>query len=105
MDAAIRFKDEERLIFQNAEGMFRQSLGKKDGFRADQRTINVWDVSKLQINGCSADLRVLKFQEIPDSKQHAQRELWLVTTLPRLQKFYERPCISVGILRKRRSTS
>lgn len=79
MDVVIRLKDEKRLIFQDAEGLFKQNIGKKAGFQTKNMFVEVWDLSNFQIEGCPANLRVLKFRET--YKNGTSREMWLVTTL------------------------
>ena len=79
MDVVIRLKDEKRLIFQDAEGLFKQNIGKKAGFQTKNMFVEVWDLSNFQIEGCPANLHVLKFRET--YKNGTSREMWLVTTL------------------------
>lgn len=86
MDAVIRLKDEKRLIFQDAEGMFRQGIGKKPGFQVKGKgnktiRVEVWDLSDFEITGCPRKLRVLKFKETVFGKKVEVHEIWLVTTL------------------------
>ncbi len=49
MDIVIRLKNEKRLIFQDAEGMFRKGLGRKKGCRKKQAELEVWDVCGLEM--------------------------------------------------------
>lgn len=86
MDAVIRLKDEKRLIFQDAEGMFRQGIGKKPGFQAKGKgnktiSVEVWDLPDFEITGCPKKLRVLKFRETVSGQKTEIREMRLVTTL------------------------
>lgn len=82
MDIVIRLKDERRLIFQDAEGMFRKGLGREKGFRKGQTEIEVWDLSGFEMNGIAPKLRVVKFQETHHGKTgETTRCMWLVTTL------------------------
>ncbi len=82
MDAVIRLKDEKRLIFQDAEGMFQKGIGREKGFRKGQAEIKVWDLSGFEMNGIAPKLRVVKFQETQHGKTgETTRCMWLVTTL------------------------
>ena len=80
MEAVIRLKDEKRLIFQDAEGLFRGGLGKAKGFEKDKVSVEVWDLSDFYIDGCEKPLRVVKFRETPKDCAGEVREMWLVTT-------------------------
>lgn len=80
MDTVIRLKDEKRCIFQDAEGMFQKGLGRKAGFQKEKTSIEVWDLSDFEIEGCERKLRVVKFQETAQG-QKKSRFVWLVTTL------------------------
>ena len=86
MDAVIRLKDEKRLIFQDAEGMFRQGIGKKTRFQAKGKgnktiCVEVWDLPDFEITGFPGKLRVLKFRETVSGKKAEVHEMRLVTTL------------------------
>lgn len=78
MDAVIRLKDEKRRIFQDAEGLFQKDIGKKEGFQRGKTSIEVWDLSDFEMEGCEKKLRVVKFQESDQKESHF---VWLVTTL------------------------
>lgn len=78
MDAVIRLKDEKRRIFQDAEGLFRKDIGKKEGFQRGKTSVEVWDLSDFEMEGCEKKLRVVKFQE---TDRRESRFVWLVTTL------------------------
>ena len=80
MDAVIRLKDEKRCIFQDAEGMFQNGLGKTEGFRKGKTSVEVWDLADFEIEGCGRKLRVVKFQETTQGQKES-RFVWLVTTL------------------------
>lgn len=84
MDVVIRLKDEKRLIFQDAEGMFQAGMGRQDGFRKGHTQIAVWDISGFEMENIAPKLRVVKFQEKYHSTHNADEEtrcMWLVTTL------------------------
>lgn len=78
MDVVIRLKDKKRRIFQDAEGLFRKDIGKKEGFQRGKTSIEVWDLSDFEMEGCEKKLRVVRFQE---TDQRESRFVWLVTTL------------------------
>lgn len=80
LDAVIRLKDENRCIYRDAEGLFQKDLGRKEGFRQGKTSIEVWDLSDFEMEGCGRKLRVVKFREtMPGQKE--DRFIWLVTTL------------------------
>jgi len=82
MDVVIRLKDENRLIFQDAEGMFKKGVGRQQGFRKKQTEISVWDLSGFEMTNVTPKVRVVKFQEKHHSaKGEETRYMWLVTTL------------------------
>lgn len=78
MDVVIRLKDKKRRIFQDAEALFRKDIGKKEGFQRGKTSVEVWDLSDFEMEGCEKKLRVVKFQE---TDQRESRFVWLVTTL------------------------
>ena len=46
LEAVIRLKDEKRLIFQDAEGLFNRGGKKgKKSFKRGKKTVEVWDLS------------------------------------------------------------
>lgn len=51
MDAVIRLKDEERLIYKDAKGLFEKGEGRKDGFRRGRKRIEAWDTSDFEGRG------------------------------------------------------
>ena len=82
LDAVIRLKDEKRLIFQDAEGLFNQGKGKKKSFQHGKKTIEVWDLSKFEMENCPYRLRVVRYHESwQENGKEAERWIWLVTTL------------------------
>ena len=82
LDAVIRLKDEKRLIFQDAEGLFNQGKGKKKSFQHGKKTIGVWDLSKFEMENCPYRLRVVRYHESwQENGKEAERWIWLVTTL------------------------
>lgn len=82
MDAVIRLKDEKRLIFQDAEGLFRQGNGKKEEFRRGKRRIEAWDLSGFEMRDVKKKVRVIRYHEteVVQGKEKC-RKMWLVTTL------------------------
>ena len=82
LDAVIRLKDEKRLIFQDAEGLFNQRKGKKKSFQHGKKTIEVWDLSKFEMENCPYRLRVVRYHESwQENGKEAERWMWLATTL------------------------
>jgi len=84
MDVVIRLKDENRLIFQDAERMFQKGIGRQQGFRKKYTEIAVWDLSGFEMTNIAPKMRVVKFQEKYRSAEKAgekTRCMWLVTTL------------------------
>ena len=45
LEGVIRLKDERRMIFQDAERLFKQDEGKKASFWKGKKKIEVWDLS------------------------------------------------------------
>ncbi len=78
MDVVIRLKDEKRLIFQDAEGMFQKGIGQRENFQKGRTKIEVWDLSGFQMENVATEVRVVKFREKTGKKT---RYVWLVTTL------------------------
>lgn len=82
MDAVIRLKDERRLLFQDAEGLFSRGHGKKEDFQAQGKTVEVWDISDFEMTNLETKVRVLKFRETYTERgKKAVRHMWVVTTL------------------------
>lgn len=82
MDAVIRLKDERKLIYQDAKGLFSQGLGEASEFQSRNMTIRVWDLSGFRLEGVCRPLRVVKYRETEMRKgKEESREMWLVTTL------------------------
>ena len=74
LEAVIRLKDEKRLIFRDAEGLFNRGEGKK--------TIEAWDLSKFEMENCPHRLRVVRYHESwQENGKEAEQWMWLVTTL------------------------
>lgn len=80
MDAVIRLKDESRCIFRDAEGLFQKGSGRQEGFCKGKTSVEVWDLSGFEIEGCEKTLRVVKFQETIQGQKESHF-IWLVTTL------------------------
>lgn len=81
LDAVIRLKDENRLIFQDAAGLFEQGEGKQAGFQTAKQRVEVWSLRHFQMEQYGQELRVVKFRETPRKMAGQSREVWLVTTL------------------------
>ena len=82
LEAVIRLKDEKRLIFQDAEGFFNQGEGKKRSFQYGKKTVEVWDLSGVEIENCPHRLRVVKYHESREENgKETEWWMWLVTTL------------------------
>lgn len=79
MDAVIRLKDERRLIFQDAEGLFKKGRGKKDAFYSEGKKIECWDLDGFEIEGLDKELRVVRYRE-KNEKTKEEKMMWLVTT-------------------------
>jgi len=80
MDTVIRLKDENRCIYQDANGLFEKDEGRKEGFCKGKTSVEVWDLSDFEMEGCEKKLRVVKFQETTQGQKES-RFVWLVTTL------------------------
>lgn len=82
LEAVIRLKDEKRLIFQDAGGLFDRGEGKKRSFKRGKKTVEIWDLSGFRIENCPHRLRVVRYHESwQESGKKAERWMWLVTTL------------------------
>ena len=82
LEWVIRLKDERRMIFQNAERLFKQDEGKKASFWKGKKKIEVWDLSGFKMEGCPYKLRVVRYHEQwKENGKETERFMWLVTTL------------------------
>ena len=82
LEGVIRLKDERRMIFQNAERLFKQDEGKKASFWKGKKKIEVWDLSGFKMEGCPYKLRVVRYHEQwKENGKETERFMWLVTTL------------------------
>ena len=82
LEGVIRLKDERRMIFQDAERLFKQDEGKKASFWKGKKKIEVWDLSGFKMEGCPYKLRVVRYHEQwEENGKEAERFMWLVTTL------------------------
>ena len=63
LEGVIRLKDERRMIFQDAERLFKQDEGKKASFWKGKKKIEVWDLSGFKMEGCPYKLRVVRYHE------------------------------------------
>ena len=81
-EAVIRLKDERRLIFRDAEGLFEQGKGRKEPFRKGKKEIEAWDLCGFEMEGVPHRLRVVRYHETWEEKgREESRWMWLVTTL------------------------
>ena len=82
LEGVIRLKDERRMIFQDAERLFKQDEGKKASFWKGKKKIEVWDLSGFKMEGCPYKLRVMRYHEQwEENGKETERFMWLVTTL------------------------
>ena len=82
LEEVIRLKDERRMIFQDAERLFKQDEGKKASFWKGKKKIEVWDLSGFKMEGCPYKLRVVRYHEQwEENGKETERFMWLVTTL------------------------
>ena len=82
LEGVIRLKDERRMIFQDAERLFKQDEGKKASFWKGKKKIEVWDLSGFKMEGCPYKLRVVRYHEQwEENGKERERFMWLVTTL------------------------
>lgn len=82
MDAVIRLKDEKRLIFKDAEGLFQKGDGKKEDFWRGKRRIEAWDLRGFEMRDVKKKVRVIRYHETEAVQGKAKcRKMWLVTTL------------------------
>ena len=82
LEGVIRLKDERRMIFQDAERLFKQDEGKKASFWKGKKKIEVWDLSGFKMEECPYKLRVMRYHEQwEENGKEIERFMWLVTTL------------------------
>ena len=82
LEGVIRLKDERRMIFQDAERLFKQDEGKKASFWKGKKKIEVWDLSGFKMEGCPYKLRVVRYlEQWEENGKETERFMWLVTTL------------------------
>lgn len=82
LEAVIRLKDETRLLFRDAEGLFNKDEGRKESFQKGKKTVKVWDLSGFEIEKSPHKLRVVRYQESWEEKgRNTERWMWLATTL------------------------
>ena len=82
LEGVIRLKDERRMIFQDAERLFKQDEGKEASFWKGKKKIEVWDLSGFKMEGCPYKLRVVRYHEQwEENGKETERFMWLVTTL------------------------
>ena len=61
METVIRLKGERRLLFQDAESMFRRDEGRKKSFAGGKKRIEVWDLSGSEIENSPYKLRIVRY--------------------------------------------
>lgn len=82
LEAVIRLKDEKRLLFQDAEGLFNQGEGRKEAFRKGKKEIEVWDLPGFEIEKSPYKLRVVRYHESWKEKgKEESKWMWVATTL------------------------
>lgn len=82
LEAVIRLKDETRILFQDAEGLFHKGEGHKEAFQKGGKTVEVWDISGFEIEKSPHKLRVVRYRENWEEKgKNVQRWVWLATTM------------------------
>lgn len=82
LEAVIRLKDETRLLFRDAEGLFNKDEGRKESFQKGKKTVKVWDLSGFEIEKSPHKLRVVRYQESREEKgRNTERWMWPATTL------------------------
>ena len=82
LEGVIRLKDERRMIFQDAERLFKQDEGKKASFWKGKKKIEVWDLSGFKMEGCPYKLRVVRYHEQwEENGKETERFMWLVTNM------------------------
>lgn len=60
----------------------RSGKGKKGSFQRGKKTVEVWGLSKFEIENCPYSLRVVRYHETwQENRKGAERWMWLVTTL------------------------
>lgn len=82
MEAVIRLKDEKRLIFKDAQGLFEKNAGKKEPFKRGRTEIEAWDLPGFEMDGAAKKVRVIRYHEKTTKKNGSIEEnwMWLVTT-------------------------
>lgn len=87
MDEVIRLKDEKRLVFKDAQGLFEMGEGRQKDFTCDGLRLEVWDVKGFEMEGVDCPVRVVKvreYEKIKSGKKKGEErkrgELYLVTT-------------------------
>lgn len=82
LEAVIWLKGERRLLFQDAESMFRRDEGRKKSFVGGKKRIEVWDLSGFEIENSPYKLRIVRYHEKwEENRKEKERWMWLVTTL------------------------
>jgi len=82
METVIRLKDEKRLIFKDAQGLFEKGAGKKEAFKRGRTEIETWDLAGFEMDGVAKKVRVIRYHEKTTKKNGRTEEnwMWLVTT-------------------------
>lgn len=82
MEAVIRLKDERRLLFKDAQGLFKKNTGKKESFKRGRTEIEAWDLSGFKMEDVEKKIRVICYHETTRKKNGHTEEnwMWLMTT-------------------------
>lgn len=81
LEAVIRLKDETRLFFQDAEGLFNKGEGHEEILQKGGKAVEVWDFSGFEIEKSPHKLRVVRYRESWEEKRNVQWWMWLATTM------------------------
>ena len=82
METVIRLKDEKRLVFKDAQGLFEKGAGKKEAFKRGRTDIETWDLAGFEMDGVAKKVRVIRYHEKTTKKNGRTEEnwMWLGTT-------------------------
>jgi hypothetical protein len=82
MDVVVRAKDQRLNIVKDALGLFKKRPADYE-FHDTKRRILTWDEDHFSMEGCSENIRFLKFEEywIGPKGKEMHREAWCITTL------------------------
>lgn len=80
MNVVIRLKDETRLIYKDAEGLFQKGMGRTEDFEKKDIKVKAWDISGFEMEGLGRKLRVIRYEEEWKGEKEVRR-MWIVTDL------------------------